>query len=239
MWSALRVAAPESMLAVYRKLKSTIVTGVDARDEMPGNLTNLLHRETAKQFLATKHAQRKQVKGSLKPSNDQAAHARNFATGMLSFAHEVNGQIALSKGIDPRSPFSDRRMIEFAIRLPLQHKLSKLWYKPILRASMNKILPQCVRLRADVGEHPRWKFFEHFILYVAQSKPEIWVCSHAENALGRWLDAPNLGRALAKYEQNENYIIGYNIFVRLVLVKWLKARLFDLRAGGSVNVDHF
>ena len=236
MRSVLRLAAPESILTVYRALRSRMVTGLDAQDEMPGNLMNFLHFKTAKQFLAAKHDQRNKVKGYLKPSTDQDAHSRNFTTGMLSFGHEVIGQIALSKGIEPRSPFSDRRMIEFAIQMPLQYKLSKLWYKPVLRASMNNILPQSVRLRTDVGEHPGWKFFERFILHVVQSKPEIWECTRVGNALGRWIDTSHLDHLLEQYKKEKNYTNGYNLVILLILSKWMKPRSFDLHATGELKL---
>ena len=103
---SLRAATPEGMLAVYRRLRE--IAG-DKRNEIPQDLTQLLHRKTATQFLATRQSQRQRAGADVRQDNDQIAHARNFTTGLLSFAHEVNGQIALSKGVEPRSPFSDRR----------------------------------------------------------------------------------------------------------------------------------
>ena len=234
--SALRAAVPESVLAIYRKFKGGKITNADARAEMPGNLTGLLHYETARQFVAAKHAQRQQSAKYLKPGSDQAAHSQNFTAGLLSFAHEVNGQIALSKGVEPRSPFSDRRMIEFAIQMPLGAKLSKLWYKPVLRNSMTCILPESVRCRTDVGEHPGWKFFEHFVSYAAQSKSDVWVRTDVENELGRWIDTLSLGRAWVDYEKNASYTNGYNIFIAAVLAKWLKGRFLSLPCSTELEL---
>ena len=131
------------------------VTGKKLSGSQPGgasgDILNLLHRETARQFLATRYAQRQQAAKNVKPGNDQGAHARNFTTCVLSFAHEVNGQIALSMGVEPRSPFSDRRVIEFAIRMPLAAKLCVPWYKHLLRDGMAGMLPEDVRWRSDIG----------------------------------------------------------------------------------------
>ena len=128
----------------------------------------------------------------MKPDNDQGAHARNFTTGLLSFAHEVNGQIALSMGVEPRSPFSDRRVIEFAIRMPLAAKLCVPWYKHLLRNCMAGILPEEVRWRSDIGNHPGWKFFERLIAEMAQNAPEIWNRPGADGTLSRWIDASTI-----------------------------------------------
>ena len=157
-WTLLRVAAPEVIRTLYRIYRDKRKIAGDKLNEIPGNLLKLLNRETARQFLATKHSQSKQVEGHFKLDNDQSAHARTFTSGSLSFAHEVDGQIALSKGVEPRSPFTDRRMIEFAIQMPVEAKLSAPWYKHQLRKSMLGILPEDVRWRKDMGGIPDGSF---------------------------------------------------------------------------------
>jgi hypothetical protein len=82
----------------------------------------LLHVEIRKKYLLEKLRPRKHFDFK-SPENDQVEHSRLFTSGLLSFGHEVYGQIALSKGVEPRSPYSDRRMIEFAIQMPLKAKL--------------------------------------------------------------------------------------------------------------------
>ncbi len=103
---------------------------------------------------------------------------------MLSFAHEVYGQIALSRGVEPRSPLSDRRMLEFAIRMPVQAKLGAPWYKHLMRISMAGILPEAVRWRQDVGNHPGWKFHEQLIRALARDRPDIWNPGHIAQRAG-------------------------------------------------------
>ena len=173
-WKSLRSVTPERLRVVYRKLRDRKKLSGGRLGETPGNVLSLLHPETARQYLATKYAQRQQAAAREKPDNDQGAHAQYFTTGLLSFAHEVNGQIALSMGVEPRSPFSDRRVIEFAIRMPLAAKLCVPWYKHLLRNCMAGILPEEVRWRSDIGNHPGWKFFERLIAEMAQNAPEIW-----------------------------------------------------------------
>jgi asparagine synthase (glutamine-hydrolysing) len=94
----------------------------------------------------------------LELSNDQLDHARDFTCGLLSFGHEDFGQIGLSRGVEPRSPFSDRRMIEFAIQMPIEAKLFAQWYKYLLRKSMEGVLPEGVRWRRNILGHPGWWF---------------------------------------------------------------------------------
>ncbi len=221
-WRSLRAIAPEALLAVYRKLRDAREAAKDKPDATPGDLSKLLHCETARQYLAEKHAQR--PRAHEKPGNDQAAHAQRFTTGLLSFAHEVIGQTALSRGVEPRSPFSDRRLIEFAIRMPLEAKLSAPWYKQLLRDNMVGILPEDVRWRRTVGGHPGHKFFEQLVAEMAQSAPGLLTFSHLDDRLKRWIDAPRLGRACGEYHRSADFSTGYNLFVLAILAQWLDTR---------------
>ena len=166
----------------------------------------------------------------MKPGNDQGAHARNFTSGLLSFAHEVNGQIALSMGVEPRSPFSDRRVIEFAIRMPLAAKLCVPWYKHLMRNCMAGILPEDVRWRSDIGNHPGWKFFERLIAEMAQSAPEIWNRPSVDGTLAHWIDASMLNRASNEYLCGDDKSVGgSNLFELAILAQWLDAQSYARR----------
>lgn len=160
LWKSMREAAPERALLFYRKLRNRRkFIGGKLKNEVPGDLLMLLHRETARCYLITKYSKRKQAENYVKHENDQKIHAQDFKTGSLSFAHEISGQIALSQGLEPRSPYSDRRMIEFAIQMPLEAKLSMPWYKHLLRKSMINVLPEDVRWRRQLGGASWMEFF--------------------------------------------------------------------------------
>lgn len=223
-WRVLAAAAPEGLRAVYRNFRNKREISGTSPKEMPGDNLRRLHRETASQFLAAKHSQRKKEQGRIKPGNDQSDHARNFTSGMLSFAHEVNGQIALSKGVEPRSPFSDRRMIEFAIQMPIEAKLFAPWYKHVLRKSMGDVLPEDVRWRRDIGGHPGWKFHEQFICEIAQGAPYIWNLPHIASILKKWVDTTSLIRAWGEYEISADYDTGFNLFTLAILAQWMATR---------------
>ena len=218
---SLRSVVPDWMLTVYRKRRNNMEMTRHKLREDPGNLLYMLRSEIAGQLLASKHAQRRQEEAHMNLSNDQIAHARNFTTGVLSFAHEVIGQIALSKGVEPRSPFSDRRLIEFAIGMPLEAKLSVPWYKYLLRVSMAGILPEGVRWRSNIGGHPGWTFFEQLVSETARSAPEIWSRSSLGGKLKPWIDTLKLSREWSEYERSGNYCAGFNILVLAILAQWL------------------
>ena len=213
LWRTLAAIAPESARSAYRKLRE--------RNAKPADGLALLQREMASRWLEEKRARRSEAAIHVKHGSDQSAHARNFTSGLLSFAHEVYGQIAFSKGVEPRSPLSDRRVIEFAIRMPVEAKLAAPWYKNFLRTSMGDSLPPAVTWRQDVGNHPGWRFFERLISGIAQDAPDVWDVSLVEKTLGRWVDREHLHRQWRNYEQDAGYEKGYDLFVLAMLAQWL------------------
>jgi asparagine synthase (glutamine-hydrolysing) len=228
-WRFLRMATPAGVLAAYRgRNRRRRISGA-ASSELPGDLTNLLRREVASNFLEARLGRRQALEADATRLTDQAAHARNFTTGLLSFAHEVNGQIALSNVVEPRSPFSDRRMIEFAVRMPLEAKFSSPWYKNLLRRSMIGVLPDEVRWRKDVGAHPRWSFEDNFVSEMTRCAEEIWSESFLDAKLSRWIDSAALLVQLRRYRQTKNYVAGHSIFLLAVLAQWLEENGLDCR----------
>src|SRR4029079_15584553 len=55
--------------------------------------------------------------------------------------------VAASLAIEPRDPFMDCRLIQFALSLPLEQLQQDGWPKFLLRRSMNGLVPDQVRWR--------------------------------------------------------------------------------------------
>jgi asparagine synthase (glutamine-hydrolysing) len=221
-----RAVAPDWALATYRKTRDRETLRFEQRVDEPGNLLGLLHHETARQFVANKLVSRKTAQDELVHPNDQATHAHRFTTGMLSFAHEVYGQIALSGGVEPRSPFSDRRMIEFAIQMPLEAKLAKHWYKHTLRRSMAQILPADVLWRLNTGGHPGWQFYERLVTATAQNDLGAWNLTRLKDKI-KCVDSSKLSQVWDTYRATRDYGIGYNLLLLVILAEWLEGRFLE------------
>lgn len=221
---SLHMITPETARALYRKLRDGRTRWRKQLNEVPGDLGDLLHLEFAKRTLVTKLARRRQTGTVPRPGHEQSRHAQIFTSGMLSFAHEVNGQNAMSMGVEPRSPYSDRRMIEFAIRMPLGAKLATPLYKHTLRRCMAGILPEGVRWRRDVGQHPGWTFYEQLIAETVRSAPDLWSFPGRSDRLKKWIDPLNLARACRDYDRSATYATGFNLFTLAVLAQWIACR---------------
>src|SRR5262249_41556254 len=98
--SLLSAIAPDWFRGAYRSLLDKVVprSGLDQQ---------LLLQVWSSRALAPKRAQRNRDRARLKSASDQAVHARVFTSGLISFSQERKGEMALSHGIEPRSPYSD------------------------------------------------------------------------------------------------------------------------------------
>lgn len=143
-------------------------------------------------------------------------HAQRYTSGLNSFGHETYGPLAFACGVEPRSPYSDRRLIEFGITMPLEAKLAIPWYKQLLRAGTEGLLPQATRERRDVGNHPGWTYFLRLADRLAKRSPDVLATSAAANALpwwDKWVDDRGRDGVDARLEQLH----------RLILVSWLNS----------------
>jgi len=86
-------------------------------------------------------------------------HAAWFTSGLASFAHERYQIVAHGNGMEPRSPYSDRRVVEHALTLPFDFKLAVPRYKWPLREMGRGLLPDHVLDRSEIGYHPGHAFF--------------------------------------------------------------------------------
>jgi asparagine synthase (glutamine-hydrolysing) len=213
MIRSLAAVTPPGLRAVYRRLR-------EKRRVLHDDLA-LLHRDKVVPWLAEKRRRAHQEAAAMKPGNDQAAHAQYFTSGLLSFAHEVYGKLAFASGVEPRSPFSDRRIIEFAIQMPVAAKLGVPWYKNLMRLATAGVLPEAVRRRSDVGSHPGWKAYEHLISATAESRPEIWDPEYFSARLNPWVDHERLLRAWAAHERDAVYEKGSLLFTMATLARWI------------------
>lgn len=182
--------APARVGDIYREMR-------DSRALRKGGAACVYTTET-KRLLSEKLALRRQAAATAQNDTDQAVHAQFFTSGLISFAHEIAGAIALSAGVEPRSPLSDRRMIEFAIRMPVEAKLHAGWYKNLLRESMQGFLPEEVRWRRNITGHPGWKFHQSLFEKAVDVSPEI--CDLRHDHLARWFTLHGYANA-GSYEQ--------------------------------------
>lgn len=215
---------PNGLRDRYRALRDKWLVKGNGLHRMEGSLLAWMHHETAREFLASRRSGREASLAQAGVSNDQAIHARNFTTGCLSFGHEMSAQRAFSRTVELRSPFSDRRVIEFALQMPIEAKLSIPWYKHILRLGSAGLLPESVRWRRDLWRHPGWRFNEALAAQSRRQFSEALPLGPSSKPENRWLSEAKVNEALENYSHTGDFTCGYNLLVLLGLSKWLTAR---------------
>ena len=209
--------------AVRRRRDEQKLTGPDLR---------LLRNEVARRYLCSKRSASYVAGKAVKPASDQWAHANNFMGGLISYPHEMLGLQTLAIGIEPRSPFSDRRMIEFAIRMPLGAKLAIPWYKHVLRTGTAGVLPDAVRWRRDIGGNPGWFFGSRLARAIHAGEPAFSDGASCASVLGRWVNMETrnarwerVGRGLGADEE-------WCLFRLSALSFWLSSRQHAFASDG-------
>jgi hypothetical protein len=111
-------------------------------------------------------------------------------------------------------------MIEFAIQMPVEAKLSMPWYKDLLRKGMAGTLPEDVCWRTNTGGHPGWRFYERLIESSAQVDTHIWNSEHFPRNLCAWIDTTSMKPDdMLKY--STEYQEKFKLFTLAVLAQWL------------------
>ena len=72
-----------------------------------------------------------------------------FTRPFLAVANDRYDRAAALYGIESRSPFQDRRLVEFLAGLPWEQRVRNGWTKYVLRASLDGIVPDPIRWRHE------------------------------------------------------------------------------------------
>lgn len=220
-WRFLAEATPQPLRALYRSMRGHGGTRTHFGQEIAGDNFRRMRPEVAARFAASKQTLLAAQIAAAATSNDQAFHARQFTSGLMSFAHEIEGDTACRMGLEERSPFSDRRLVEFAIRMPQEAKLCAGWYKAMQRRALRGILPEPVAWRQGIGEHPGWMFHDELLRGIERSSPQLTDARFMSGALDRWVDPEQISLSLAQYRHNRDPALGYSVFSLAILAQWL------------------
>lgn len=83
----------------------------------------------------------------VRPVGTPEARAERMLTHHEAGYFEAFDRLAAARGIEARSPFADLRVLDFALRCPLDRMLRDGWPKRLLRDAMTGLLPDAVLWR--------------------------------------------------------------------------------------------
>ncbi|MRD46817.1 hypothetical protein GHT07_05990 [Caenimonas koreensis DSM 17982] len=159
--------------------------------------------------------------------SDIEQHAALFTSGLLSFAQERNGAMAGQFGLETLSPLADRRVIEFAVRMPLAAKLALPWYKHVMRNGTAGLLPDEVRWRRSLEGHPGWNFYEHMQRGLRAQWPSGSPPAGFFEPVGAWVDLAAVARL---WPATNNGLLSHSddrVLSLAIAAKWLRLNGFS------------
>jgi asparagine synthase (glutamine-hydrolysing) len=170
------------------------------------------HRLGVLQWLAERHDRA--------PVSHQHAHVAALQPpyGIASSLGGYN-RVAARWGIEIRDPWSDRRVIEFCLRLPLEWKYRDGWTKYIVRRAFERELPRIVTQRIG-KQHVGWHLLCRFMDDSRAAADGI-----LERELGtvdNFVDADAARALYRRYLASGDHGDREKVFELLTLVAWLK-----------------
>jgi len=127
-----------------------------------GNLLRYVKPAIAEAYVQDRLAKRSENRAAWAGESSLVKHAHLYLSGELAFAQENKETTAAYCQMESASPFADRRVVEFALRMPEWAKMGLPNYKWLLRSVSNGLLPDSVTQRPDIAGHPGWEFYDHF-----------------------------------------------------------------------------
>jgi asparagine synthase (glutamine-hydrolysing) len=180
---------------------------------------SLISREFARRLQLVETIQSRNLQISTAPVDIQREQIRAtlppYGHGMgLNGYNRVAGRF----GIELRDPWSDRKVFEFWLRLPLLQKIRLGWSKYLVRRSFRSDLEQKV-LWQKGKEHLGWSFVQKL---VTESKPRIQQqLAMAGEVLEPWADAGKLSGLARQFSGIDQDFESNEVWSLLVLVTWL------------------
>jgi asparagine synthase (glutamine-hydrolysing) len=135
----------------------------------------------------------------------------------LTVGRERYDRVAAAAGVEPRDPFLDRRVVEFALRLPGEQTFEGGWPKILLRRAMDGQLPATVAWRRG-RDHLGVAFTAAL---VTQQWPEIRDrLPECLGAVRDYMDAESVA-AIGRAVQDDTIARPLDVLTMLVLGDWL------------------
>jgi asparagine synthase (glutamine-hydrolysing) len=215
---SLRPFIPSALLQHHRDRLDQV------RDESTlkaGQRYQFLAPGLAKEYLASRKTIRRQQENIRNSRPGKPPQHLWMLSPMYSYYYEMTDAMMGRHHIEQRGPFSDRRLMEFAICMPVEASLANGWFKSSLRQSMAGILPEQVRLRTSLHGHPSSSFFRHMVAANAGEIRQLLDQALEDPGFTRLVNVKNLTNEAARLQNFPYCDKNHEIFRLAVLHHWL------------------
>ncbi len=176
---------------------------------------------------AVSRALRPPVSGRMPGEGAAAFEARYLLTNpMLWRLALATHTFALDEGVELRSPFLDRRLVEFAARRALDERNRNDEIKVLLRHAMRGLLPDSVLATRPFKTGMPVDYVRRSILNTLPSRIESAFREGGSAVLGRMglMDVDRIREAAAAYAAHGGDLLGARLLMTLQTERWLAVR---------------
>ena len=122
--------------------------GALTRRELPAYANSrFINREFTRHTGWMERAREYKAEAPRTPYSARQEHFEELTSGMFPGALEIINKAAAAFGMTPHLPFTDRRLMEFCLAVPVTQKYHKGWTRVIARRGMREYLPEKIRKR--------------------------------------------------------------------------------------------
>jgi len=146
-----------------------------------------------------------------------------LTSGEFQYVLEVIDAVCGKFNIEPRYPFFDKRLIEFALALPVEQKMYNGWDRIILRRAMDNVLPSKVQWRPDKSDISP-NFDINFLKFNKNIIDEM--VNNNFDLIEDYIDLNGLMEDYNKYKDGDNPS-STNVWKAVNLILWLTKTQFD------------
>jgi asparagine synthase (glutamine-hydrolysing) len=136
-------------------------------------------------------------------------------------AFGIANPLSTSMAVDVRYPFTDRRLVEFSVGLPVEQKFAGAWPRSIIRRSLGGILPEEIRWRRGKGHLTTW-----YKRGIANVEPALFEATLAAPpaAAARIIDYDGLRRVWDEHRTGFDDTMTSAIWMPYIMAYWMAHR---------------
>ncbi|ELZ30322.1 asparagine synthase [Halosimplex carlsbadense 2-9-1] len=155
--------------------------------------------------------------GSVLKETARRRQCRSLTFGTITASLETTDLVAAAFGVEPRYPFTDRRLVEFSLAMPPTQQLSEGWTRSIIRRSLADLLPEEIRTRV-------WKtdMSQGFWNSLAREDDRLRRLVGDPGPIERFVDPDALRAARERFTETQNTRDARALWRALSLSTWMQ-----------------
>jgi asparagine synthase (glutamine-hydrolysing) len=191
---------------------------LSGRGERPWDRDTFINRDFARRIGLKERFHALQGHRLGPPGNSRQAHWYEVTWGGIVHQVESMNKGAARFGMEVRHPFRDRRLMEFCLALPPEHKLHNGLNRMVMRRAMTGILPEQVLSRGDkVDFIPS---ISYSLLQLEPAVAEEAILGGSE-AVKQYVDVQALRTAYFRFREDPSSVNHHYMLCAASLGRWL------------------